>query len=153
MVFGWNIKQVVKKKFFTNPKDKKDWIDFTSNMGDISTKETDLLKENIQVSKVKKLDLHGLSLIDANKTVKEFITKHYNGGFKKILIITGKGLRSKTYDNPYVSKKLSVLKFSIPEFIQNDESLKHKVIRISDANLEDGGEGAIYVFLKNKKNL
>ena len=77
----------MKKKFFTNPKDKKDWIDFTSNMGDISTKETDLLKENIQVSKVKKLDLHGLSLIDANKSVKEFITKHYNGGFKKILIM------------------------------------------------------------------
>ena len=143
----------MKKKHFVTPKDKKDWDVFTKQMGDISPKESDLLKENIEINKVKKLDLHGSSLIEANKIVKNFIINSFNSGYKKLLIVTGKGLRSKSHDNPYLSEKLSVLRYSVPEYIKNDENLNNKISRIVQADIKDGGEGAIYIFLKNKKNL
>ena len=139
----------MKKKHFVTPKDKKDWDVFTKHMGDISPKESDLLKENIEINKVKKLDLHGSSLIEANKIVKEFIIKSFDNGYKKLLVVTGKGLRSKSYNNPYVSEKLNVLRYSVPEFIKNDENLNNKISRIAQADIKDGGEGAIYIFLKN----
>ena len=141
----------MKKKRFVTPKDKKDWDVFTKQMGDISPKESDLLKENIEINKVKKLDLHGSSLIEANKIVKKFIIESFNNGYKKILVVTGKGLRSKSYNNPYVSEKLNVLRYSVPEFIKNDENLNNKISRTSKAAIKDGGEGAIYIFLKNNK--
>ena len=141
----------MKKKRFVTPKDKKDWDVFTKQMGDISPKESDLLKENIEINKVKKLDLHGSSLIEANKIVKKFIIESFNNGYKKLLVVTGKGLRSKSYNNPYVSKKLNVLRYSVPEFIKNDENLNNKISRTSKATIKDGGEGAIYIFLKNNK--
>ena len=140
----------MKKKHFVTPKDKKDWDVFTKQMGDISPKESDLLKENIEINKVKKLDLHGSSLIEANKIVKKFIIESFNNGYKKLLVVTGKGLRSKSYNNPYVSEKLNVLRYSVPEFIKNDENLNNKISRIAQANIKDGGEGAIYILLKNK---
>ena len=139
----------MKKKHFVTPKDKKDWDVFTKQMGDISPKESDLLKKNIEINKVKKLDLHGSSLIEANKIVKKFIIESFNNGYKKLLVVTGKGLRSKSYNNPYVSEKLNVLRYSIPEFIKNDENLNNKISRIAQADIKDGGEGAIYIFLKN----
>ena len=140
----------MKKKHFVTPKDKKDWDVFTKQMGDISPKESDLLKENIEINKVKKLDLHGSSLIEANKIVKKFIIESFNNGYKKLLVITGKGLKSKSYNNPYVSEKLNVLRHSVPEFIKNDENLNNKISRIAQADIKDGGEGAIYILLKNK---
>ena len=143
----------MKKKRFVTPKDKKDWDVFTKQMGDISPKESDLLKENTEINKVKKLDLHGSSLIEANKIVKKFIIESFNNGYKKLLVVTGKGLRSKSYNNPYVSKKLNVLRYSVPEFIKNDENLNNKISRISKAEIKDGGEGAIYIFLKNNKKI
>ena len=139
----------MKKKHFVTPKDKKDWDVFTKQMGDINPKESDLLKENAEINKVKKLDLHGSSLIEANKIVKNFIIKSFNNGYKKLLVVTGKGLRSKSYNNPYVSEKLNVLRYSVPEFIKNDENLNNKINRIAQADIKDGGEGAIYIFLKN----
>ncbi len=153
MVSSWDITEIVKKKNFISPKDKKDWLDFTKQMGNIKAKESDLLKENIKLNEVKKLDLHGFSLIEANKIVKDFIINSFNSGYKKLLIVTGKGLRSKSHENPYLSEKLSVLRNSVPEYIKNDESLANKINSISTANIKDGGEGAIYVFLKNNKNL
>ena len=141
----------MKKKHFVTPKDKKDWDVFTKQIGDISPKESDLLKENIEINKVKKLDLHGSSLIEANKIVKKFIIESFNNGYKKLLVVTGKGLRSKSYNNPYVSEKLNVLRYSIPEFIKNDENLNNKISRIAQADIKDGGEGAMYIFLKNNK--
>ena len=143
----------MKKKHFVTPKDKKDWDVFTKQIGDISPKESDLLKENIEINKVKKLDLHGSSLIEANKIVKKFIIESFNNGYKKLLVVTGKGLRSKSYNNPYVSEKLNVLRYSVPEFIKNDENLNNKISRISKAEIKDGGEGAIYIFLKNNKKI
>ena len=153
MVPSWDITEIVKKKNFISSKDKKDWVAFTKQMGNIKAKESDILKKNIKVSEVKKLDLHGFSLIEANKIVKNFIINSFNSGYKKLLIVTGKGLRSKSHENPYLSEKLSVLRNSVPEYIKNDENLANKINSISTADIKDGGEGAIYVFLKNNKNL
>ena len=151
MVPSWDIKKIVKKKYVTLSKDKKDWMDFTKQIGDISPKEADLVQENTVINKVPKLDLHGFSLNEANKVVKKFIIKCFNDGYKRLLIITGKGLRSKSYDNPYISEKLSVLRYSVLEFIKNDENLNNKISRTSKVAIKDGGEGAIYIFLKNNK--
>jgi len=140
----------VKKKYIASSIDKKDWIDFTKQIGNIKPKEADLFQENIQINKVPTLDLHGLSLKESNNKVKEFIIESSNRGYKKLLVITGKGLRSKSYDNPYVSEELNVLRNSVPDFINNDEDLKNKISKMSKANIRDGGEGAIYIFLKNK---
>ena len=153
MVSSWDITEIVKKKNYISSKDKKDWLAFTKQMGNIKAKESDLLKENIKLNEVKKLDLHGFSLIEANKIVKNFIINSFNSGYKKLLIVTGKGLRSKSHENPYLSEKLSVLRNSVPEYIKNDENLANKITSISTADIKDGGEGAIYVFLKNNKNL
>ena len=142
----------MKKKYSVSPKDKKDWITFTERLENIYNKDTDLLKQNTILNKFRKLDLHGLSLNEANKMTKKFIIKSFEEGYKKLLIITGKGLRSKFRKNPYISEQASVLKYSVPEYIQNDEDLFEKISKISTANLKDGGEGAFYIFFK-KKNL
>ena len=151
MVFSWYDKQIVKKKYVVSSKDKRDWTAFTKQIGDISSKESDLWVQNTEINKVRKLDLHGSSLIEANKLVEKFIIESFNSGYKKLLIVTGKGLRSKSYYNPHVSDKLSVLRYSVPEFIKNDENLNNKISRTSKVAIKDGGEGAIYIFLKNNK--
>ena len=141
----------MKKKYVVLDQDKKDWIDFTKKTKNVSVKEIDLIKINSEEKKIRKLDLHGRTLSEANDMVKKFIIESFENGNKKILIITGKGSRSKSHDNPYVSEKMSVLKYSVPEFIKNDEILKDKILKISKADEKHGGEGAIYIFLKNKK--
>jgi len=141
----------VKKKYPASAKDKKDWVAFTRQIGNIEPKKADLSRQNTKINKMRKLDLHGLSLIEANKIVKKFIIESFNNGYKKLLIVTGKGSRSKSYENPYLSEKLSVLKYSVPDYIKNDENLNSKISTISEADLKDGGEGAIYIFLKNNK--
>ena len=141
----------MKKKYPVSSKDKKDWTDFTKQVGNISVKEDDFLEENWQINKVRKLDLHGYSLDDANKAVKKFITESFDKGYNKLLVVTGKGLRSKSYDNPYISENLSVLKNSVPEYIKNNENLNSIISKIARADQQDGGEGAINIFLKNNK--
>ena len=141
----------MKKKYTVPPKDKKDWINFTNKIDGVGPKAVDMPTENIKINKVKKLDLHGFSLIESNKMVKKFIIDSFNQGHKKLILVTGKGLRSKSYDNPYISEKLNILRYAIPEFIKNDEELKNKITSISQANIKDGGDGAIYIFLKNNK--
>ena len=141
----------MKKKYVTPSKDKKDWINFTKKMDNIHVKKEDLAEQNIEMNRIKKLDLHGFSLIEANKKVKKFIIESFDNGYKKLLIVTGKGLRSKSYDNPYVSEQLSVLKYAIPEYIKNDENLNYKISKITQADPQEGGEGAISIFLKTNK--
>ena len=143
----------MKKKNTPISKDKEDWFAFTKQMGEINVKEDDLLDGNIEIKKLRKLDLHGFSLSEANQEVEKFITESYKQGYTKLLIVTGKGLRSKSYDNPYLSEKLSVLKNSVPDFIINNQNLMSKVVRISKADPKDGGEGAFYIYLKNNKKL
>ncbi len=137
----------MKKKSFVTPKDKEDWISYLKNPKDIYNKEKEYKKNNINL-KTPKLDLHGMSLNDANNEVKRFITECKYKGYKKILIITGKGLRSKKYKDPYVSEKGSILKNSVPDYILNNPTLLSMVEKISSAERKDGGDGAIYVFLK-----
>ena len=143
VVLSRDIKQIVKKKYTATFKDKKDWIDFTNQIDNISAKEADLLQGNIKTNKVPKLDLHGYALAESNKKVKKFAIESYHQGYKKLLVVTGKGLRSKSYNNPYVSEKLNVLRYSVPEFIKNDEDLKDKIRGVEKADVKDGGEGAI----------
>jgi DNA-nicking Smr family endonuclease len=141
----------VKKKYSASSKDKKDWADFTKQVGNISVTEDDFLEENQQINKVRKLDLHGYSLDNANKVAKKFIIESFDKGYNKLLVVTGKGLRSKSYDNPYISENLSVLKNSVPEYIKNNENLNSIISKIIQADQQDGGEGAINIFLKNNK--
>jgi DNA-nicking Smr family endonuclease len=138
----------VKKKNVVTPEDKNDWVSFTKEMGDVKSKEDNFVKESLKINKAKKIDLHGFSLTEANTKVKKFIIESYNSGCAKLIVVTGKGLRSQSYKNPYMSKDLSILKNSIPEFIQNEESIKKKILRITQADENDGGEGALYIFLK-----
>ena len=143
----------MKKKYSVSSKDKKDWVDFTKKMDDILVKEDDSLQENREKNKIRRLDLHGYSLEDANRVVKKFITESFDKNYRKLLIVTGKGLRSKSYDNPYISKDLNILRNSIPEYIKNDESLNSVINKIAQAERKDGGEGAINIYLKDKKKL
>ena len=141
----------MKKKFEVTSKDKSDWTAFTKQMGKPPVKEEDLSSnKNQTIEKLRKLDLHGFSLSEANKEVNFFLTDSYEKNFKKILIVTGKGLRSKSHENPYVSEKLNTLRFSVPEFIKNDEFLNSIISSITPANQNDGGDGAIYIFFKKK---
>ena len=143
----------MKKKYSASSKDKKDRVNFTNQIENIGVKEDDLLEENQQINKVRKIDLHGYSLNNANKVLKKFIIESFNQNYKKLLIVTGKGSRSKSYDDPYISESLSVLKNSVPEYIKNDENLNSIISKIVQASQKDGGEGAINIFLKNNKKL
>ena len=102
--------------------------------------------------KTKLIDLHGYSLESANQVIENFIIKSFEEGVTKLIVITGKGLHSKNQNNPYVSKDLSILKYSVPEYIWNNQNLARIVDLIQDARIEDGGSGAFYVYLKKKEN-
>ena len=141
----------MKKKYSATSKDEEDWITFTKHLENIYDKDIGRTRQNIKVNKVRKLDLHGESLNQANKIIKKFINESFETGYRKLLIITGKGLRSKVQNNPYISEQMNVLKYSVPEFIKNDEDLFSKISRISVADLKDGGEGAFYIFLRQKR--
>ena len=141
----------MKKKYTASTKDKKDWTAFINQIENINPKDVDILEQDIKVNKVRKLDLHGFSLVEANKIVKKFVTESFNNGYKKLLIVTGKGSRSKSYDDPYISEKLSVLKYSVPEYIKNDENLNLMINKITQADSKAGGKGAISIFLKSNK--
>ena len=132
-------------------KDKKDWENFIS--GEQKVQNKDLFLSSIESNKnlVKTIDLHGLSLENANRTIDEFINKCFKINVSKITVITGKGLRSKNINNPYVSKDLSILKNSVPEFIKSKSDLMKKIKSIKEAKIEDGGSGAFDIFLKKIK--
>ena len=130
------------------PKDLKVWRKFISNKKRIENKDYYLDQKRASTQKIKKVDLHGLSLDEANKKIETLIDKYFMEGVEKIIIITGKGLRSKTSNNPYVSKDLSILKNSVPDYINANLKIKSKIKSISKAEIKDGGEGAFYIFLK-----
>ena len=133
-------------------KDKKDWENFLQKNEKIPNKDF-VIKNNIRQEKIKKIDLHGFTLEDANKAVEHFIKKCFDESVTKIIVITGKGLRSKNVENPYLSKDLSILKYSVPEFIESDKNLTKMIIESTDAKIEDGGSGAFYIYLKNKSKI
>ncbi len=131
-------------------KDKKVWEKFLSSKEKIPNKDSSFINKDI-IKITKKIDLHGYSLEEANKTINEFINRSFEENVTKIIVITGKGIHSENEKNPYVSKNLSILKYSVPEYIESSQSLMSKIINISDAKIEDGGSGAFYIYLKKKK--
>ena len=131
--------------------DLKIWKEFTLSKEPIENKDRYLDQKKTLIPEVRKIDLHGLSLDQANKKIGMLINKYFKEGVKKIVVITGKGLRSKTVDNPYASKDLSILKNSVPDYINTNLKIKNKIKNISKAEIKDGGEGAFYIFLKKFK--
>ena len=127
-------------------KDKRDWNTFLKSEDKLPNKD---LKNNKKKSfKTQSIDLHGFTLEKANVIVETFINRNFKEGTSKLVIVTGKGLHSKNEADPFVSKDLSILKYSVPEFIKNNEELMNKIINIREANVKDGGSGAFYVYLK-----
>jgi len=131
-------------------KDKKDWEKFLSINEKLSNKD---IKFKKKVSlKTRSIDLHGYTLEQANKFIENFIIKSYEEKINKLIVVTGKGTHSQNEKDPYVSKDLSILKYSVPEFISKNKILMNVINDIKDAKIEDGGKGAFYIFLK-KNNL
>ncbi len=130
-------------------KDKKDWENFINSKEKIQSK--DIKFQNKKTFKIRSIDLHGYTLDEANKTVENFINKSFSENVNKLIVVTGKGLHSNNEKDPYVSKDLGILKYSVPEFITNNLALMNKINEIKDAKIEDGGEGAFYIYLKKVK--
>jgi DNA-nicking Smr family endonuclease len=138
-----------KKNLKNQDKDKHDWENFLNNKEKIPDKDY-IHNKNIRCERIKKIDLHGYTIEEANKAIEEFIQKCFEESVTKIIVITGKGLRSKNVENPYLSRDLSILKYSVPEFIESSKDLMKMIIESTDAKIEDGGSGAFYIYLKNK---
>ena len=130
-------------------KDKKDWQDFLSKNEKLPNKDS--IKTNSLVFRSTEIDLHGFTLDDANKEIEKFINECFNNGFNKIRVVTGKGLHSNNEQDPYVSKDMSILRYSVPEFIKNNIELMKIINEFKEAPIEDGGEGAFYIYLKKNK--
>ena len=130
-------------------KDKKDWENFISKNEKLPNK--DHKKDRKKSIKINSIDLHGYSLDDANKAIENFIIKSHQENINKLVVVTGKGIHSQNEKDPYVSKDLSILKYSVPEFIKNNQKLMKKIIEFKDAEIKDGGSGAFYIYLKKLK--
>ena len=130
-------------------KDKKDWENFLSKNERLPNK--DIKIDKTKTFKTRSIDLHGYTLEEANKSIEEFITRSYREKINKLIVVTGKRIHSQNEKDPYVSKDLSILKYSVPEFISNNKNLMKIIYEMKDAKIEDGGGGAFYIFLKKNK--
>ena len=132
-------------------KDKKDWKNFLSSKDIIFNKDLSISQKNINKELIKTIDLHGLSLEKANNVINDFINKCFHNNINRIIVVTGKGLRSNNADNPYISKNLSILKYSVPEYIKSNINLMKMIKNIQAADIKDGGSGAFNIYLKKIK--
>ena len=130
-------------------KDKKDWEKFVSSKNKLINKDEKFKKKKF--NETKSIDLHGYTLDEANNAIEDFIHESHLNGVSKLIVVTGKGIHSENEKDPYVSKKLSILKYSVPEFITNNKNLMNIIYEMKDATLEDGGGGAFYIYLKKKR--
>ena len=131
-------------------KDKKDWQTFITSKEKIIDKDFKEQKKNLL--KIRSIDLHGYTLEQANIAIEQFILKAFNERVSKLIVVTGKGIHSDVEKDPYVSKDLSILKYSVPEFINNNQNLMRVINDIKDATIEDGGSGAFYIFLRKNRS-
>ena len=131
-------------------KDKKDWENFLSKNEKLPNK--DIIIDKKLSFKTRSIDLHGYSLEEANNSIENFIVASYQENINKLIVVTGKGIHSQNEKDPYVSKDLSILKYSVPEFISNNKNLMKIIYEMKDAKIEDGGGGAFYIFLKKNKS-
>jgi DNA-nicking Smr family endonuclease len=127
-------------------KDKRDWENFITSTDKLEDK--DHLKKDKTSIKTKSIDLHGFTLEEANKVIEQFINDSYLENIKKLIVVTGKGLHSQNDKDPYLSKDLSILKYSVPDFIEGNQELMKKILEMKDADIKDGGTGAFYIYLK-----
>ena len=127
-------------------KDKKDWQNFLDSTEKLHSKDLDRL--NNEVISEKSIDLHGYTLEEANKQISKFIENCFVNKVKKINVITGKGMRSKNLEDPYQSKDLSILKYSVPEYIKNNSELMSKIIKIDFESVDSPSKGNFDIFLK-----
>ena len=137
----------MKKKI--SDKDKKDWENFINNpesLEDKDKKDTEIFSGKFE----KSIDLHGYTLDDANQKIFEFINYCFSQEIYKINIITGKGLRSKNLENPYQSNNLSILKYSVPDFIKKNSELMEKILKIDFDAVNSPSKGSFDIFLKKK---
>ena len=132
-------------------KDKKDWENFLSKKEKLPNKDIKIDKKI--TFKTRSIDLHGYTLEEANKYIESFIIKSYQENINKLIVVTGKGIHSQNEKDPYVSKDLSILKYSVPEFISKNKNLMKIIYEMKDAKIEDGGAGAFYIFLKKNKSI
>ena len=132
-------------------KDKKDWDSFVNSEEKLPNK--DIYSKDKKTFNVRSIDLHGYTLDEANKTIEDFIIKAFSENINKLIVVTGKGLHSENEKDPYVSKDLGILKYSVPEFIINNPGLMNMINEIKDASIEDGGSGSFYIFLKKNKSI
>ena len=130
-------------------KDKKDWQKFLDSSEKLQNKDVDQV--NNQIISERTIDLHGYTLEDANKKISEFIENCYTNKVKKINVITGKGMRSKNLDDPYQSTDLSILKYSVPEYVKNNSELMKKIIRIDFESVNSPSKGNFDIFMKTIK--
>ena len=130
-------------------KDRIDWENFLRSKEKLIDK--DHKEKSNKIYLTKSIDLHGYTLEEANKAVEKFINKCFSEKVNKLIVVTGKGIHSNNEKNPYVSKDLSILKYSVPEFISNNKKLMEIIYDIKDAKVEDGGSGAFYIYLKKNK--
>jgi DNA-nicking Smr family endonuclease len=130
-------------------KDKKDWENFLLKKEKLPNKDIKIDKKI--TFKTRSIDLHGYTLDEANRSIESFIIKSHQEDINKLVVVTGKGIHSQNEKDPYVSKDLSILKYSVPEFISNSKNLMKIIYEMKDANIEDGGSGAFYIFLKKNK--
>ena len=137
----------MKKKDDLSNIDKDLWEEYLKNPKDIFDKDL-INKKSSNLKRRFRFDLHGFTLLEANQKVRELIISCQEKNFSEILLITGKGLHSNTDQNTYVSKQLSKLKFSVPEYIGSQKDLSNKIFSIEQASIKDGGEGAIVIKLK-----
>ena len=132
-------------------KDKKDWESFIKSSDKLPNKDVKNITKKL--FKVRSIDLHGYSLEEANRTIENFIHNAYLESVNKLIVVTGKGLHSEIEKDPYVSKELGILKYSVPEFISSNSKLMSMINEITDAEIVDGGSGAFYIFLKKNKSI
>ena len=127
--------------------DKKDWKKFVDNNEKLENKDKEIQK-NEKNFIIKSIDLHGYTLDNANKTISEFINKCYLEGVENIKVITGKGSRSKNKEDPYLSTDLSILKYSIPNYIKNNSELMKKIKELDLDSVNDVSQGTFDILLK-----
>ena len=129
-------------------KDKKDWEEFLSKNEKLPNKDLENIKK--KTLKTKNIDLHGLTLDKANKIIEKFINSSYEEGISKLIVITGKGIHSNNEKDPYISKDLSILKYSVPNYIENNYELMKKIKKLDFDSVNDIGQGSFDILLNKK---
>ena len=145
MAFNWYPSLINK----LSDKDKKDWQDFLDSSEKLQSKDSYQLNDKI-ISE-RSIDLHGYTLEEANKKISEFIETCYLNKVKKVNVITGKGMRSKNLEDPYKSKDMSILKYSVPDYIKNNAELMNKISKIDFESVNSPSRGNFDIFLKTIK--